>query len=88
MHFNWLSRKKLSIRQGQKLLTEYCNENGFDDNSSQWKNPTHDTRLFAYHKRSNKIISNNWVANHLTRGNNKYSIWIDLVTEEIREVLR
>ena len=34
------------------------------------------------------MISNNWVSYHPTRGNDKYSIWIDLVTEEIREILR
>jgi len=88
MYFFGLFKKKLSIKQGEVLLTEYCKVNGFDDNTTQWKKPKYDTSWFAYRKKSNKLISNNWVSYHHIRGNDKYSIWIDLVTEEIREILR
>ena len=88
MYFKWLLRKKLSIKQGEELLTEYCELNGFDDDTTHWKKPTHDVKWFSYRKRSNTMIANNWVAYHPVRNNNKYSIWIDLVTGEIREVLR
>jgi hypothetical protein len=88
MHLKGLFRKKLSVKEGQRLLTNYCKINGFDNDTTQWKDPTHDTHWFAYHKRSNKRVANNWVAYHPFRDNNKYSVWIDLVTKEIREVLR
>lgn len=88
MYFNGLFRKKLSIKQGEKLLSEYCNANGFDGRTTQWKEVTHAKHWFAYRKRSNKIMSSNWVSYHYLRGKTKYSIWIDLVTREIREVLR
>ncbi|MCB2296802.1 hypothetical protein [Clostridium tagluense] len=88
MHFNRLFKKKLSVKQGEELLTEYCTVNGFDDITTHWKAPSYNTHWFSYHKKSNKIISNNWVAYHPIRDNNKYTIWIDLVTEEIREILR
>lgn len=87
MYFG-LFRKKLSINQGRELLNEYCVVNGFDDNSKQWKRPSHSKHLFAYRKRSNRTISNNWVSIHPTRGDQKYSVWIDLVSQEIREILR
>jgi hypothetical protein len=87
MNFNWLFRKKLSIKQAEELLTQYCQLNGFDD-STPWKAPTQATHWFRYRKRSNKIISKNWLAYHLKRGSEKYSIWIDLVSKEIREVAR
>ncbi|MCB2293940.1 hypothetical protein LGK95_10460 [Clostridium algoriphilum] len=88
MFFKGLFRRKLSIKQGKKLLTEYCKLNGFTDSSSQWKNTTYDKHWFPYFKRTNVMVANNWVAYHPTRGNDKYSVWIDLMTEEIREVLR
>ena len=87
MNLNWLLGKKLSLKQGEELLKQYCEENGFDD-ASPWKEPTHATHLFAHRRRSNKIISKNWLAYHLKRGSDNYSIWIDLVTKEIREVAR
>ncbi|GEM_PF-2270444 len=87
MYFHGLFKKKLSIKKGKKLLIEYCKVNGFDDNT-QWKKTTHSKSWFAYHSRSNRMISNNWVSYHPIRGNDKYSVWIDLVTEEIREILR
>ena len=85
--FKWLFRKKISIEQGEELLKQYCDINGFDA-SSPWKNPTKATHFLGYRKRSNKIIAKNWIAYHLHRGNEKYSIWIDLVSKEIREVAR
>jgi hypothetical protein len=88
MYFKWLLRKKISIKQGEELLNEYCRVNGFDDSPTHWKKPTHHAHWFSYRKRSNSKIANNWVAYHPVRCNNKYSIWIDLVTGEIREVLR
>ena len=88
MHFKWLFRKKLSIEKAEKLLAEYCELNGFGDKSTHWKSPTHRTNLIPYRKRANTMISNNWVAYHPVKRNDKYSIWIDLRTEEIREVLR
>ena len=88
MSFNWPFRKKLSIKEGEELLAQYCEENGFDNVAAQWKSPTHATHWFAYSKQSDKVISKNWVAFHPIRGNTKYSVWIDLVTEEIREVCR
>ncbi|HEY8890473.1 MAG TPA: hypothetical protein VIM70_09480 [Clostridium sp.] len=87
MLFNGIFKKKISIKQGEKLLTEYCKVNGFDD-KSEWKKTSHAKNFFAYHKLSNKRVSNNWVSYHPSRGNNKYSVWIDLVSKEIREVLR
>jgi hypothetical protein len=88
MFVSGLFKKRISISEGEKLLKEYCEENGFDDNSTQWKEPTYNKHWLAYHKRSYKMISHNWICYHLTRGNDKYSIWIDLVTKEIREILR
>ena len=88
MLFNGLFSKKISLKQGGKLLDEYCAVNGFDDITSQWKKPSHAKSLFAYHRRKNRMISKNWVSYHPTRGNAKYSIWIDLVSKEIREILR
>ena len=90
MYFHGLFKKKISIKQGEKLLTEYCKVNGFDDNTTQWKKTTHAKNWFEYHRhsRSTRMISNNWVSCHPIRGNDKYSVWIDLVTEEITEILR
>ena len=78
----------MSIKQGEALLTEYCAANGFDDIKSQWKGHSHSKHFFAYRKESNKLISMNWVSYHHTRGGTKHSIWIDLVSQEIREILR
>jgi len=88
MLFNGIFKKKISVNEGERLLTEYCSINGFDNITSQWKRTSHATNFFAYHKQSNKRVSNNWVSYHRSRGNNKYSVWIDLVSKEIREVLR
>jgi len=88
MLFKGIFQKKISIKQGEKLLTEYCKENGFDNNAAQWKKTSHSKKFFAYHKHSNKRVANNWVSFHPSRGNDKYSVWIDLVSKEIREVLR
>jgi len=88
MFLSGLFRKRISLKEGKELLTEYCKENGFDVNTTQWKNTTYAQNRFAYHRKSNKIVSRNWVAFHYLRGSNKYSIWIDLVTKEIRETLR
>lgn len=70
------------------MLAEYCRLNGFGPDTTQWKKVTYCTRFFAYNKRSNNKSANNWVAYHHVKENEKYSIWIDLVTGEIREVLR
>ncbi|MBW9154279.1 hypothetical protein [Clostridium estertheticum] len=88
MNLKGLFKKKLSIDQGEKLLEEYCNENGFEDNTTQWKEVTHSKSWIPYVRRSNITSSNNWVSYHPIRGKQKYSIWIDLITGEIREVLR
>jgi hypothetical protein len=88
MYFKGLFTKRIYIAEGEALLTEYCSINGFDDNTTHWKKPAHSKHLFAYRKCSNKRIAANWVSFHPTRDNNKYSIWIDLVTEEITEILR
>lgn len=88
MYFSGLFKKRLSIKQGEALLTEYCAVNGFNDINFQWKAPKHATSWFAYYVKSKKMISKNWVSFHPIRGNDKYSVWIDLVTEEIREILR
>ncbi len=88
MYFKGLFKKKISIKQGEELLAEYCKINGFDDITTHWKKPSHAKHLFAYCVRSKKIIAKNWVSYHPTRGNCKYSVWIDLVTQEISEVLR
>ena len=88
MYFCGLFKKRISIKQGERLLSEYCKVNGFDDDSKHWKKSTHSTNWFAYRKRSNNMIANNWVSYHPTKGNYKYSIWIDLVTKEIIEILR
>ena len=88
MLFYGLFKKRISIKQGKKLLTQYCKENGFDDTTTQWKETTFAKHWFAYRKHSNKIISSNWVSYHYIRAKRKYSIWIDLITGEIRETLR
>jgi len=88
MYFHGLFKKKLSIKQGEELLREYCNVYGFEDNTTHWKKPSYSKHLFAYSKKSNKMISRNWISYHPIRGNCKYSIWIDLVSQEIREILR
>jgi hypothetical protein len=62
--------------------------NGFEDNTTQWKKSTQSTHWFAYKIRSRKKISRNWISYHRIRKNNKYSIWIDLVTGEICEIPR
>lgn len=88
MYFHGLVRKKISIEQGMKLLTQYCKENGFDDNTTQWKETTYAKHWFPYRMRSNTIIVRNWVSYHRIRGKDRYSIWIDLVSDEIRDILR
>jgi hypothetical protein len=88
MFYTGLFKKRLSIKQGEQLLAEHCRVNGFDDNRTQWKKPTHSKHWFSYNRRGHKMISRNWVSYHPTRGDAKYSIWIDLVTQEIREILR
>lgn len=88
MYFNQLFRKKISIRQGKRLLQTHCKLNGFDDNPELWKATTHRTHLFAYHRRSNNMVANNWVSYHPIRENLKYTVWIDLVSKEITEILR
>jgi hypothetical protein len=88
MYFKGIFKKKLSIKQGEELLTEYCTVNGFDDIKSQWKRSKHSKHLLAYRKKSNRLISKNWVSYHPTRMNEKYSVWIDLVSKEITEILR
>jgi hypothetical protein len=88
MHFNGLFVKKILIEQGEKLLIKYCEVNGFEDSTTSWKRPTHAKHWLAYRRRSNRMISKNWVSYHHIRGEDRYSIWIDLVSEEIREVLR
>ena len=87
MYFKGLFMKKISVRQGVELLSEYCKVNEFDDNT-QWKKTTHAKHLFAYRRRLNRLISNNWVSCHPTRGDLKYSVWIDLVTKDITEIAR
>ena len=79
--------KRMPFRKGEQLLIEYCNVNGFDY-AAQWKRPTHAKHWLAYRKQLNKIISTNWISFHPTRGNDKYSVWIDLITGEIRETLK
>ena len=88
MYLTGLFRRKISIKEGEKLLTEYCEVNGFEDNTTQWKKPSHSKHWFAYKVVSNRKISRNWVSYHHIRGSNKYSIWIDLVNERIVEILR
>jgi hypothetical protein len=83
-----LFRKKLSITKGKELLSEYCVVNGFDNNTKQWKKSSHCKNLFAYRKHKNRLISNNWVSYHPTREGQKYSVWIDLVSQDITEILR
>ena len=39
MYFNGLFKKRLSLNQGEALLSDYCKINGFDDNTTQWKVP-------------------------------------------------
>ena len=89
MRFTGLFKKRISIKRGKKLLSDYCIINKFEDKNTQWKKPQHHTNwFFAYSKYKNRMISNNWVSCHYVRGDNRYSIWIDLVTEEIYEILR
>ena len=88
MSFRGLFRKRISIKEGERILAEYCRINGFEDNTTQWKKPSHAKHWFAYHIGTRKIISRNWISFHYMRENNRYSIWIDLVTEEIRENLK
>jgi len=88
MLFNGIFKKKISINQGKKLLMEYCKVNGFDANTSPWKKTSHASNFFGYQKQSNKKVSNNWVSYHPSRGNDKYTVWIDLISQEIREILR
>lgn len=88
MYIKGLFKKKLSIKQGEELLMEYCAVNGFDDKTKHWKEPSYSRHLYAYIKHSNKMIAKNWVSFHPTRGNSKYSVWIDLVSQEINEILR
>ncbi|MBU3181836.1 hypothetical protein [Clostridium psychrophilum] len=88
MYYHGLFKKRISLRKGKRLLTKYCRVNGFDDDATHWKETTHSRNWFAYHGRSNRRISNNWVSYHPIRGNDKYTVWIDLVSEEITEILR
>jgi len=87
MFFKGIFSKKLSISRGIELLSEYCKENGFDKDT-QWKKTTHSKGLFAYHKHSHKMVSNNWVSCHPSRGAQKYSVWIDLISKDITEIAR
>ena len=81
MYFNSLFMKRISIKQGEELLTQYCEVNGFEDSNTRCKRPTLAKHWFAYHRHSNRMISKNWVAYHSIRGKDKYSIWIDLVSQ-------
>lgn len=58
MYFKGLFRKKLSIKEGDESLTEYCEANGFDDNATHWKKLIYSKHWFAYHKHTNSIIGN------------------------------
>lgn len=87
MFFKRLFSRKLSVSKGEQLLSEYCKANGFD-NDTQWKKTTHSKSLFSYHKHAHRLISNNWVSCHRNRGDQKYSVWIDLVTKDITEIAR
>lgn len=89
MFIKGLFKKRISIKKGEKLLSEYCVINGFDDVTIQWKRPKHHTNwILAYHRNKSRVVSNNWVSFHPTRGEYKYSVWIDLITEDISEILR
>jgi len=88
MFFKELFVKKLSVRQGMKILAVYCRVNGFENYLTHWKKVTYSTKWFSYSKRSTTKRANNWVAFHPVKKNEQYSIWIDLVTGEIREVLK
>ena len=88
MYYSGLFKRKLTVKQGSKLLEEYCRLNGFDGNTSQWKNPTQAKHWFSYMKQGHKIISRNWVCFHYIRENSKYSIWINLANENITEIER
>lgn len=88
MYFGGLFMKKISIKQGEELLREYCRVNGFGDNSTHWKKPSHAKHWFAYNKKAHSVAPNNWVSYHPVRENYKYTIWIDLVSKEIREFLK
>ena len=88
MYFSGLFSKKISVQQGEELLTEYCKVNGFGDATTHWKKPSHAKHWFAYRKQSHKLIPNNWVSLHPIRENYKYTIWIDLVSQEIKEFLK
>jgi len=50
MYFKGIFKKKLSIKQGEALLTEYCAANGFDDIKSQWKGHSHGKHFFCISK--------------------------------------
>jgi hypothetical protein len=87
MYFGGIFMKKISIKQGEELLTQYCKVNGFGDDTTHWKKPRHSKHLIAYHKQAYRMIPNNWVSIHPVRGDYKYTVWIDLVSKEIREIL-
>ncbi|WP_298847252.1 hypothetical protein [Clostridium sp.] len=88
MHLIGLFKSRITVKKGKRLLADYCKLNGFEDNTTQWKKVTFAKHCFAYKINSHKRVARNWVSFHYMRENNKYSIWIDLVTEEITEVLR
>ena len=88
MYLTGLFKKRMSLKEGRKLLTEYCELNEFEDSTTQWEKPTHSKHWFAYKIVANKKISRNWISYHHIRGNDKYSIWLDLVSEQIVEILR
>ena len=88
MYFGELFTKKISISQGEALLTEYCRVNGFEDDSTHWKKPSHCNHWFTHRRQPNRMASNNWVSYHPVKNNYKYTIWIDLVSKEIKEFLK
>jgi hypothetical protein len=88
MYFSRLFTKKISIKQGEELLTEYCKINGFGDNTTHWKKPNHVKPGFGFRKSSSKTTPNNLLCYHPTRENYKYTILIDLVSKEIKEFLK
>ena len=88
MRFKGLLKKRISVKKGKKILDEYCEINGFEGNGTEWKKPTHARHWFAYNIGKRTVRSRNWVAYHYMREDKKYSVWIDLVTEEIRENLK
>lgn len=88
MYFRGLFKRRLSIKKGGKLLTDYCKKNGFEDDTTQWRKPTHAKHWFSYKIKSRKMIARNWISYHYIRNNVKYSIWIDLANKEITEIPR